>query len=96
MQESPNAILIPQMAVEELQGKHSVFVVGSDNKAIYRGVTVAARVGNDWVVEGGLEPGEQVIVEGIAKVKPDMPVKPVPFNPNAPGNNAAPDNNKTK
>jgi len=95
VQESSNAILVPQMAVQELQGKHSVFVVGPDNKASYRDITVSARVGNDWVVEKGLKPGEQVIVEGIVKVKPGMLVKPVPFNQNAPGSNAG-SNNKTK
>jgi membrane fusion protein (multidrug efflux system) len=75
--ENRNAILIPQKAVQELQGKHSVFVVGPDNKAIYRDVVANARRGNDWVVEQGLKPGELVILEGIAKVKPGMPVKVV-------------------
>jgi membrane fusion protein (multidrug efflux system) len=76
--ENPNAILVPQKAVQELQGKHSVFVVGPDGKAIYRDIDVGTRVGNDWVVERGLKPGEVVIVEGIAKVKPGIVVKPVP------------------
>lgn len=77
-QQNPNAILVPQKAVQELQGKHSVYVVGADNKAAYRSIAVTARVGSDWVVEQGLKPGEQVIVEGIGKVKPGVPVKPVP------------------
>jgi membrane fusion protein (multidrug efflux system) len=72
-----DAVLVPQKAVQELQGKHSVFVVGPDNKAIYRDIEVGARVGTDWVVERGVKPGELVIVEGIAKVKPGIPVKPV-------------------
>jgi membrane fusion protein (multidrug efflux system) len=76
--EIPDAILVPQKAVQELQGKHSVFVVGPDNKAIYRDIEVSSQVGTDWVVERGLKPGELVIVEGIAKVKPGIVVKPVP------------------
>ncbi|MEN3296306.1 MAG: rane fusion protein multidrug efflux system [Burkholderiales bacterium] len=76
--ENPNSIVVPQKAVQELQGKHSVFVVGPDNKAIYRDVDVGPRVGNDWVVERGLKAGELLIVEGISKVKPGMVVKPVP------------------
>lgn len=76
--EIPNAVLVPQKAVQELQGKHSVFVVGPDNKAIYRDITVGARIGNNWVVEQGLRPGELVIVEGISKVKPGVTVKPAP------------------
>jgi membrane fusion protein (multidrug efflux system) len=74
--ENPNAILVPQSAVQELQGKHSVFVVGPDNKAIYRDVVASTRVGNNWVIDQGLKSGELVVVEGISKVKPGMPVKP--------------------
>ncbi|WP_148415756.1 efflux RND transporter periplasmic adaptor subunit [Noviherbaspirillum massiliense] len=77
-QENPNAILIPQKAVQELQGKRSVYVIGPDNKAQYRDIVANARVGNNWVVEQGIKPGELVVVEGIAKVKPGAPVKPVP------------------
>jgi membrane fusion protein (multidrug efflux system) len=76
-QENPNAILVPQKAVQELQGKHSVFVVGADNKVIYRDINVTSRVGSDWVVESGLAPGELVVVEGMSKVKPGMQVKPI-------------------
>jgi membrane fusion protein (multidrug efflux system) len=76
--EVPDAVLVPQKAVQELQGKHSIFVIGPDNKAVHRDVETSARVGNDWVVEQGLKPGELVVVEGIAKVKPGSAVKPVP------------------
>lgn len=76
--QDPDAIVIPQKAVQELQGRHSVFIVGPDNKAEYRDVKAAARIGNDWLVEQGLKPGELLIVEGIAKVKPGALVKPVP------------------
>jgi membrane fusion protein (multidrug efflux system) len=75
-----NAILIPQRAVQELQGKRSVFVVGPDNKAMYRDIDATTRVGNDWVVEQGLKPGEVVIVDGVSKVKPGAPVRPVPVD----------------
>jgi membrane fusion protein (multidrug efflux system) len=75
--QNPKAILVPQKAVQELQGKQSVFVIGPDNKAIYRDISATIRVGNDWVVERGLNPGEAVVVEGIAKVKPGALVKPV-------------------
>jgi membrane fusion protein, multidrug efflux system len=75
---NPNAILVPQKAVQEIQGKRSVYVVGQDNKAVNRDITANHRIGNDWVVEKGLMPNEQVIVEGIAKVQPGMTVKAVP------------------
>lgn len=77
-QENPNAILVPQKAVQELQGKRSVFVIGPDNKAIYRDITANARVGSNWVVEKGVQPGELIVVEGIGKIKPGVVVKPVP------------------
>jgi membrane fusion protein (multidrug efflux system) len=78
-QENPNAIRVPQQAVQEMQGKRSVFVVDSESKAAYREVVANTRVGNDWLIESGLQPGETIIVEGTSKVKPGMPVKPVPM-----------------
>lgn len=74
---NPNAILVPQKAVQEIQGKRSVYVVGPDNKAMSRDIVANQRIGNDWLVEQGLKPGETVIVEGIAKVQPGATVKPV-------------------
>ena len=82
--ENPNAIRVPQQAVQELQGKRSVLVVGADGKVAYREIIASQRIGNDWVVEGGLQPGETVIVEGVNKVRPGAPVKPVPWTPAAP------------
>lgn len=75
---NPNAILVPQKAVQEIQGKRSVYVVGQDNKVTSRDITANNRIGNDWVVEKGLQPNETVIVEGIAKVQPGATVKAVP------------------
>jgi RND family efflux transporter MFP subunit len=75
------ALLIPQRAVIELQGGHQVAVVGNDNKVSVRAVTVADRVGDLWIVTGGLKPGEQVIVEGVLKVRDGATVKAVPAHP---------------
>ena len=72
-----NAIRIPQQAVQELQGKRSVYVVDAESKAAYREITANTRLGNDWVVEAGVVAGEMVIVEGTQKVRPGAPVKPV-------------------
>jgi membrane fusion protein (multidrug efflux system) len=72
------ALLIPQKAVIELQGGHQVAVVGNDNKVSVRAVTVADRVGDLWIVTEGLKPGEQVIVEGVLKVRDGATVKAVP------------------
>jgi membrane fusion protein (multidrug efflux system) len=72
-----NAMLIPQQAVQELQGKRSVFVVDAESKAQYREIVANMREGNNWVVESGIAAGETVIVEGIQKVRPGAPVKAV-------------------
>jgi len=69
-----DALLVPQRAVAEVQGKYMVAVVGSDNKADIRPVKVAERIDNLWVILEGLKPGERVVIEGIQKIRKGMPV----------------------
>ena len=75
----PNALLVPQRAVSELQGGYQVAVVDSDNKVSIRTVQAGDRVGNQWVIAEGLKQGERVVAEGIQKVRPGMLVTPKPF-----------------
>jgi membrane fusion protein (multidrug efflux system) len=75
----PNALLIPQRAVSELQGGYQVAVVDSENKVSIRTVQAGDRVGNQWVIAEGLKQGERVVAEGIQKVRPGMQVTPKPF-----------------
>jgi membrane fusion protein (multidrug efflux system) len=75
------ALLVPQRAVQELQGTHQVAVVGADNKVAMRTVKAGARIGNLWVVEEGLKPGERVVVEGLQKVRDGAIVNPKPAEP---------------
>jgi membrane fusion protein (multidrug efflux system) len=70
------ALLVPQRAVAEIQGKYMVAVIGADNKADIRAVKAAERIDNLWVILEGLKPGERIAVEGIQKVRPGMPVTP--------------------
>ena len=70
------AVVIPQRAVNELQGVYQVAVVGADNKADVRPVKLGARVGSNWIVEEGLNAGEQVVIEGFSRVKDGQPVTP--------------------
>jgi multidrug efflux pump subunit AcrA (membrane-fusion protein) len=72
---------VPQRAVTEMQGKYLVAVVGADNKADIRPVTVGERIGSEWIISQGLQAGEQVIAEGTQKVRPGMTVNPKPFSP---------------
>jgi RND family efflux transporter MFP subunit len=68
------ALLVPQEAVTELQGNYQVAVIGSDNKASIRPVKVGDRFGAMWEITEGVEPGEQVVVQGIQKVREGAPV----------------------
>ena len=69
--------LIPQAAVQENQQGKFVLVVGEDNKVATRIVQLGRRINAMWVVQSGLEEGEQVIVEGLQKVRQGVEVKPV-------------------
>ena len=71
------AILVPQRAVNEMQGAYQVAVVGADDKAQIRTVKAAERVGSMWIIESGLSPGERVVVEGFSRVKTGATVAPV-------------------
>lgn len=87
------AILVPQKAVQELQATYNVAVVGTDDKVEIRPVLPGPRVDSMWVIDKGLQPGERVVVEGLQKVRPGMPVKAdlVPAEAPPPGHdNAAP------
>jgi RND family efflux transporter MFP subunit len=70
----PDALLVPQRAVIELQGSYQVAVVDGDDKVSIRPVSVGDRVGNLWIVREGLKPGERVVVEGLLKVREGSPV----------------------
>ena len=69
------ALLVPQKSVTELQGAYQLAVVGSDNKVSIRPVTVGERVGQAWIIESGVKPGELVIVQGAQKVRNGSLVK---------------------
>jgi len=63
------AMVIPQEAVNELQGSYQVAVVGDDNKVSIRPVKMGERIGAMWEVTEGLKPGDRVVVEGLQKAR---------------------------
>ncbi|MEE8581394.1 MAG: efflux RND transporter periplasmic adaptor subunit, partial [Myxococcota bacterium] len=69
-----DALLVPQRAVRDMQGRAQVAVVGSDDTVEIRGVELGARSGSLWIIAKGLEPGERVIVEGVQKVRSGITV----------------------
>jgi membrane fusion protein, multidrug efflux system len=74
-----SAILIPQQAVSELQGVYQIGVVASDNKVTIKTVKLGPQFGDMWVVESGLAAGENVVVDGLQRIKTGMTVAPAPF-----------------
>src|SRR5271156_428042 len=75
----PGALLVPQRAVNELQGSYQIAVVDRDNKVNIRAVKVGDRIGSDWLITDGLKPGERVVAEGLQKVRQGMQVNPKVF-----------------
>jgi membrane fusion protein (multidrug efflux system) len=73
------ALLIPQQAVSELQGIYQVGVVGGDNKVTVRTIQLGPQFGDMWVVESGLQAGENVVVDGLQRVRSGMTVAPTPY-----------------
>lgn len=78
-----DAVVVPQRAVNEVQGSYQLAIVGPDGKAEIRPVQMGPRVGSDWVITSGLKAGEKVIVEGIQKVRSGSPVLAKPWVPPA-------------
>jgi membrane fusion protein (multidrug efflux system) len=75
------ALLVPQRAVQELQNLYSVAVVNADNQVAFRNVTVGPRVEDLWVIESGLNPGEQVVAEGVQGIQDGITVRTKPLAP---------------
>lgn len=75
---TPNAILVPQSAVQrDIGGQASVFVVGAGNKAQRRQVMTARTYGSDWVITGGLRSGDKVITQGLSNLRDGAAIRPV-------------------
>ncbi len=86
-QQDPNAIVVPQRAIQDLQGKNYVWIVDAAGRAQQRDVRLGLRIGSDMQVQEGLKAGDVVIVDGVQHVKPDSPVKAASMAP--PGQNGA-------
>jgi membrane fusion protein (multidrug efflux system) len=87
-----NARLVPQRAVQELQGQYQVWVVSGDGTVDLRGVRMGRRVDQMWVVNDGLDVGEPVVVDGIQRLRGGMAVDAKPWEPPPPPDESAPVN----
>ncbi len=93
--ETKGALLIPQAAVMQVQSMYQVLVVTPQSRAVFRPVKVGERVGPNWIITEGLQPGEKVVVDGILKIqqfaaldpeaaRQGIPVTAKPYVPPAP------------
>jgi membrane fusion protein (multidrug efflux system) len=71
-----NALLVPQIAVQELQGIEQIYTVTPGNRVHVVNVKLGPQYGNDWIVESGLEPGARVITDNLQKLREGAPVMP--------------------
>jgi len=71
-----DALLIPQRAVNELQGSYQVAVIGSDNIVQIRSVVLGPQRGSNLIITSGIKPNERVVTEGVSKLKDGMRVSP--------------------
>lgn len=79
----PDAIVVPQIAVQQGPKGHFVWVVEKGDKVELRPVVVGEWYGDGWFIFEGLRAGERVVVEGTLMLRPDMPVKVKPYVPAA-------------
>ncbi len=89
------ALLVPQASVMQVQSMYQVLVVTPQSRAVFRPVKVGDRVGTNWIITEGLQPGEKVVVDGILKIqqfaaldpeaaRQGIPVVAKPYTPPAP------------
>ena len=85
----PDAVLVPQRAVlEGPQGKF-VYVVDEKSTAQPRPVEVGEWAGSDWIISGGLQRGDRVIIDGVMRIGPGAPVQAASVNGEKPAAQAA-------
>jgi membrane fusion protein (multidrug efflux system) len=86
-----DALLVPQSAVEELQGSYRLYVVGDGDVVRVTPVKTGPRLGALWVISDGIGPDSRIVVEGRQKAKDGVPVKPVPVTIQDDGKLSAPE-----
>lgn len=79
-----NVLIVPQNAVFDMQGKQMIYVVNKDNTVKSKIITVKTTSGTNFIVDGGLEEGEVIVVEGATKLKDGMAIIPQPKKEEAP------------
>jgi len=78
-----NAFLLPQSAIQRDNDGAYVYVVDANDKIVEKRVRLGDQQGADWIVQGGIAAGEQVVVSGVQKAQAGEKVKPVAYSPDA-------------
>ena len=78
----PNAILVPERAVQQLLGESFVLIANAENKSEVRTVKLGEKIGSYYVVTEGLKANDMVIVEGLTKLRDNMPLEVTTVTPN--------------
>jgi len=71
-----SALLVPQAAVQELQGLEQIYVASPDNHVHVVNVKLGPQSGGDWIIESGLKPGDRVITDNVQKLRDGAPISP--------------------
>ncbi len=70
------AVIVPQIAVQELQGTQQIYTVDVNSKVHIVNVKLGPQYGNYWIVDSGAEPGMSAIADNLQKLKEGVPVAP--------------------
>ena len=71
----PNAMLVPERALQQLLGETMVIVAGADNKSVVKKITLGEKIGSYYIVKEGLKPDDMIIVEGLTMLREGMPLE---------------------
>jgi membrane fusion protein (multidrug efflux system) len=81
---NPQALLAPQQGItRNYRGDPTAYVVAANGTAELRVLKTGRTYRDSWVIESGLQAGEQVIVTNLQRIRPGVPVKPIPVQPKA-------------
>lgn len=70
------ALVVPQAAVQEMQGIEQIYTAGPDNRVHIVNVTLGPQHGSDWIIESGLKPGDRVVTDNVQKLRDGSPISP--------------------
>ncbi len=80
-----NVYLVPQISVVQTEKGYLLFVLDKENKAEIRPVQTGTWVGSDWMILGGLKPGDRVVLDNLLRMRPGVPVTPAEPSAAKPG-----------